>query len=141
MEVMYCWRCRMILPFLDEEEYAEIEELYKSCSASIHSRPSSWIRTLWRDISSWPSRRRRIPPQIIESERPTIKVRGPFATELAPVIVRFGELTGLHDMHTNAVMHHRASLLGPDCPQCRLPLRSPKAKMCPECGWDRRDEG
>lgn len=140
METKFCWRCRTVFPFLNEEEYAEIAQLYHEGFSSSPSGAFPRIRTLWKDISSWFSGRRRNPSEIIEPERPSVEVQESFEYCMAPLVARHEELTGWGDIHYNAIMHHRLSLLGPECPQCGLPLRSPKAKMCPECGWDRRDK-
>lgn len=35
MKVMWCWRCKMDMPMLDEEEFAIVEKLYsKGMSAT-----------------------------------------------------------------------------------------------------------
>ena len=35
------------------------------------------------------------------------------------------------------LLHHRLSAIGPDCGKCGKPLRTPKAKICAECGEPR----
>jgi rubrerythrin len=52
-----------------------------------------------------------------------------------PVRKAYEKMTGFENMHQNAIWHHKLSLLGPDCPSCGKPLRTKRAKLCPECGW------
>jgi hypothetical protein len=52
-----------------------------------------------------------------------------------PVRDAYLELTGFNEKNHNAILHHRLSLLGPDCPSCGKPIRTKKAKFCAECGW------
>ncbi len=49
------------------------------------------------------------------------------------------ELTGVQETNVNAVWHHRASNFGPPCTACGKPLRTPRAKVCAECGSDRAE--
>jgi hypothetical protein len=44
------------------------------------------------------------------------------------------QLTGGQKSHPNAIMHHKLSDLGPDCPACGKPLRTPRASFCAACG-------
>ena len=51
------------------------------------------------------------------------------------VMDEYAKITGWRDIHHNAIIHHRATLYGPDCPSCGRPLRTPKARLCMECGY------
>jgi hypothetical protein len=57
-----------------------------------------------------------------------------------PVREAYEEMTGFKNMHQNAIWHHKLSLLGPDGPNCGKPLRTPAAKLCPECGWKKKSK-
>ena len=47
---------------------------------------------------------------------------------------RYFEITSFRETNVNALWHHRLSLFGPPCSACGKPLRTPRAKMCAECG-------
>jgi len=47
---------------------------------------------------------------------------------------RYFEITGFRETNINALWHHRLSLFGPPCSLCGKPIRTPRAKMCAECG-------
>lgn len=108
MENKYCWRCEMEVPFLNEEEFRQILELYRKCMRQTKNHRKSTGAALQET---------------------------PMDSIFAPVRDAYEKITGYKDMHQNAIMHHRLSELGPDCPGCRKPLRTPKAKLCPSCGW------
>jgi len=47
---------------------------------------------------------------------------------------RYFQITGFRETNANALWHHRISLFGPPCVACGKPLRTPKARLCAECG-------
>ena len=47
---------------------------------------------------------------------------------------RYFQITGFRETNPNALWHHRLSDLGPPCRACGKPLRTPRAKLCAECG-------
>jgi hypothetical protein len=51
-----------------------------------------------------------------------------------PVLREYERITGFHETNPIAVYHHRLSLYGPPCLNCKKPLRSPRAKFCAACG-------
>jgi len=53
------------------------------------------------------------------------------------VVNAYEHMTGYRANHGKTFFHHRISIYGPPCPQCDLPLRTPRAKLCPKCGWHR----
>ena len=93
---------------LDENEYKIISELYGECMSATKEFRKKYNLPL---------------SNISIDER------------FKPVRDEYKKITGFEETNHNAIMHHRLSSLGPDCPACGKPLRSPKAKLCPECGW------
>ena len=78
--------------------------------------------------------------EITEIYRKCMKLTNPdqrvtMDERFTPVVEAFERITCYPNMNHNAAMHHRLSNLGADCPNCAKPLRTPKAKYCPECGW------
>lgn len=49
----------------------------------------------------------------------------------------YESMTGFKETNPNALYHHRLSLYGPECPQCGKPLRSPQARFCAVCSYER----
>jgi len=47
---------------------------------------------------------------------------------------RYFQITGFRETNINALWHHRASQFGSPCRNCGKPLRTPRAKLCAECG-------
>ncbi|MGA2649928.1 MAG: hypothetical protein ABSF28_05380 [Terracidiphilus sp.] len=91
---------------LDEDEYAQIRLLYmESIRATKEFRERH--RVPLKDVS--------IPERF------------------RPVRDEYERLTGMKELHENAIMHHRLSLYGPPCKHCQRPLRTPKAKLCGSC--------
>lgn len=107
---LYCWRCNMVVPMLDEEEWARMRPLLHSSLQNIK---------LHRE-------RFRIPLGAT-----------PMQTMYWPALMLYHELTGFEETNPNALWHHRLSDYGPPCTHCGKPLRTPRAKLCAACGRDR----
>lgn len=106
MKVLWCWRCKAEMPMLDEEEFSRVDQLYGECmNASVANR-----------------RAFQLPDNMSMEER------------FRPVVEAYEAITGLSDLHHNAIMHHRISLFGEPCVYCGKPLRTPNAKLCVACG-------
>ena len=52
----------------------------------------------------------------------------------------YNNLTGFQENEPNAIMHHSLEQIGPDCENCEKPYRTPKAKLCANCGNKRKFE-
>src|SRR5437667_107922 len=110
MKVIWCWRCKVDVPMLNEEEFSHVSNLYsQAMSATKEFR-----------------------------ERHNIPLSGVPAQELfRPVRDAYRKMTGMDESNHNAVMHHRLSIYGPACEQCGKPLRTPRASFCAACGQAR----
>jgi len=106
MQVMWCWRCKQEMPMLDEAEYAEI--------ARLHSESTLAAKEYRRQSD-------------------TTLADTPLRDFFAPVYAHYEQLTGVREQDHDEILHHRISLYGPPCNQCRKPLRTPKAKLCGAC--------
>lgn len=107
----YCWRCDMVLPMLDEAEWAQLALLLQVA----------------------------IPEFMEEHRRTGVSLGEAQATGVlgGRALALYRDLTGFEETNLNALWHHRISLYGPPCTHCGKPLRTPRAKLCAACGRDR----
>ena len=108
---LYCWRCDMALPMLDEAEWAEMVPL------------------LAVSMRGFMDERRETGTGLSEAQ-----ASGTFGRR---ALAFYRDLTGFDETNVNALWHHRLSLYGPPCVHCAKPLRTPQAKLCAACGRDR----
>lgn len=108
MKVLWCWRCRMDIPMLDADEWAEV-----------HRALEEGIRGIEADRET-------------EGSELTSDLVPRFC---AGALDAYERITGFRETNPNALWHHRIALYGPPCPICGKPLRTPKAKLCAACGW------
>ena len=54
-----------------------------------------------------------------------------------PVREEYEKITGFCDIHHYAIIHHEINAFGQECPSCGKPFRTPKAKICAECGYNK----
>jgi len=108
MQMMYCWRCQMDMPMLDEDEFKIIKRLY-----------SDGIRTTKEIRQKY---------NLALDECPPAKER------FQPLLKKYFEMTGFEETVPAAIMHHRISQYGPPCKHCGKPLRTPAATFCASCG-------
>ena len=47
---------------------------------------------------------------------------------------KYFRITGYRETNIDALWHHRLGQFGPPCHACGKPLRTPRAKLCAECG-------
>lgn len=107
---LYCWRCNMVVPMLDDAEWAELGPLLGDCVAELQRY------------------RHEHGVSLAEAKD---QVFGRAALQ------KYRELTGFIESNVNALWHHRVSLYGPACASCGKPLRTPKASFCAACGTAR----
>ena len=48
-------------------------------------------------------------------------------------------ITGFPETNPNAIWHHTIDEYGEDCPSCKKPLRTKKARYCAACGFGKDD--
>jgi len=107
MQKLWCWRCRIEMPMLDEAEFAEV--------AKLHSEAVRGVKQFRESTGS-------------DLRHPTI------SDLFRPVREKYEQLTGMKEIDENAIMHHRIAIYGPPCGRCGKPLRTPMAKLCANCG-------
>ncbi|MCU0494854.1 MAG: hypothetical protein MUD01_24980 [Chloroflexaceae bacterium] len=107
MKILYCWRCKMDVPMLDEAEFAVIHKLYRGgfdATKEFREQHNLSLGHLFID------------------ER------------FRPVREAYAQMAGWNEPNEHAIMHHRLSYYGPPCKQCGKPLRTPVASFCAACG-------
>ena len=105
--MMWCWRCKMEIPMLDEKEFKIIAKLYhQAFSATKEFR--------------------------VEHKLPIENCS--IDDRFRPVRETYEKMTGMKDCHQNVVMHHRISIYGEPCKNCGKPLRTLQANFCAACG-------
>jgi hypothetical protein len=106
MRELYCWRCREVVPMLDEEEFARVEALWRM---AFHDR----------------GRLRR---------EHGVSLGDGIEALFRPMREEYERITGRADVPQGAILHHRISLYGPPCRECGQLLRTPRASWCAACG-------
>lgn len=105
----YAYRLKQVVTLLDASEWPEIEDLLRS-------------RLLW-----------------IQGHRRDTGCSIPEAAEREPIgqiaLDRYEELTGHRLAHPDQLWHVEMARYGSLCPSCARPFRTPKAKLCAECGY------
>ena len=108
-EQYFCWRCNCEMPFLDDSEWSQIEPLLGGAAKAIKQ---------YRELHGCDLKTARI--------------------ECKPEVTqKFFELTGVADVHFDAIWHHRRANWGPECDVCQHLLRTPNASHCVNCGENR----
>lgn len=110
--VMYCWRCAMDIPMLDEAEWEQLYPFLLDTVARIQAFRQAHNASLKEAIQG---------------------------THFEEALAKYRELTGFTETNVNALWHHRAAEFGPPCAACAKPLRTPNARHCAECGTPRAE--
>ena len=106
MKVYFCWKCQRELPFLEEQEWAELHPVL--------SRTLNAVKQLRRNNGS------DIPTAIsaVQSE----------------ALAKFRDITGYEVEQYDVLWHHELAQWGPECSDCGHLLRTPRASRCVNCG-------
>ena len=107
MQVLYCWRCELELPMLEEHEWSSFGVLLHSGLGNVKQFRAETGKSL---------------------------AGVPLAEIYRPALDEYERITGFKETNPNALFHHRVSLYGPPCSACGKPLRTPSATKCVECG-------
>ncbi|UMY65137.1 MULTISPECIES: hypothetical protein [unclassified Flavobacterium] len=116
MEEKFCWRCNVKVKMLDDEEF----ELCRN--ASLYGK-----RIIDEEL-----KKRKIHNHIWLHEIET-RERYRYLLEMYRII------TGEYEPNPLAIFHHKISEFGKDCPNCKKPFRTPKARYCPSCGYGKEN--
>jgi hypothetical protein len=106
-KLLYCWRCKMEVPMLDEEEWARVEPL------------------LSNSITELKQYRKEHGVSLSEAFKLNF---GKHALD------EYYAITGFRETNVNALWHHNLSRYGPICPYCGKPGRTPDSQRCVERG-------
>lgn len=104
---MWCWRCKMEMPMLDEEEFKIVNELYGQGFSAIKEFRQKYNLSL---------------------------ENCPIDERFRPMREKYKEITGFEETNHLAILHHRISIYGDPCEKCGKPLRTPQANFCAACG-------
>jgi hypothetical protein len=105
-KTLYCWRCKMEIPMLDDGEWERVGAVFTNSVQAIKQ---------YREIHN-------VPLQQAKTEM------------FWEALYLYREITDFPETNPNALWHHRISLYGPPCQSCGKVLRTPVAKRCVECG-------
>ena len=107
-KTLWCWRCKMDIPMLEDDEFEQVLAARKS------GERRSVFHRLWQRRED---------------------IRGRFGQE--KMLRAYNDITGFDETNPNAVYHHVVSAYGPPCEACGKVLRTPTASGCLECGEKR----
>ena len=111
MTELWCWRCQQEIPMLDEDEWPEMAAALRHGICNIKARRQATGASL---------------AEVTEGEK--------LQAQYSEALDLYECLTGHRETNPLALHHHRVSIYGPPCETCGKPLRTPKAKLCAECG-------
>lgn len=104
---MYCWRCKIDLPILTEEEYQLVfPTSFMAQIREYREKTGSDLRQAQADVGE-------------------------------QALATYERITGFKETNPLALYHHRLSLYGPPCSECGKPLRTPAANCCAACSAPR----
>jgi len=105
-KTIYCWRCRIDVPMLTEEEWQKISPLLNGALKQI-KRYRQERNCSIREANS----------------------QG-FGQE---ALALYNRISGVKEESLSALHHHRLSIYGQPCKSCGKPLRTLQARFCAMC--------
>ena len=106
MKEYFCWRCKRIVPMLEEDEWSLISPHLQMDVENIKKYRIEKNASLDEAVKNVPS--------------------------LA--VAKYEELTGSSEVERGAIWHHRLKDYGDECYKCGHLLRTPRASYCANCG-------
>ncbi|RYD21479.1 MAG: hypothetical protein EOP88_11170 [Verrucomicrobiaceae bacterium] len=103
----YCWRCKIPVPMLTDEEWAEVQPLVREDIGRIKEHRTATNMAL---------------PETIDTLR-------------HESCERYFEITGVRERDPNVLYHHHLASHGRECPECGHLFRTPQASFCANCGF------
>ena len=115
MKPLYCWRCKISVPMMDEQEFAQVDAAHRSAAQAAKDYRARQGTNL--------------------AQTPLDEFYRPVQT----LYVQLSRGAGLEAPIVSAdhVLKHRLAAYGPACTACGIPLRTPDAKVCAACGTKR----
>ncbi len=104
---VYCWRCQIEIPMLEESEWEQLAPLLSHVTDRIQTYRERTGSTLEVALKQGVQR---------------------IALE------KYKDLTGFEETNFNALWHHRLADYGPPCEACGKLMRTAVARFCAECG-------
>lgn len=106
MRRYYCWRCKIEMPFLEEEEWQQVAPL---------------LGDAVREIKAYRAKH--------QCDLATAR-----RMVMSEAMTMFEALTGMPGVHFDVIFHHRLADWGPECKKCGHLFRTPRASYCANCG-------
>jgi hypothetical protein len=104
---LYCWRCDIVVPMLNEQEWGVVEPALSQAMKDLQEYRATNNCSLAEAL------------KVVHGQ---------------PALRLYHELTGFQETNADAIWHHRLSIYGPPCQACGKPLRTPQASFCAACG-------
>ncbi len=108
MREYFCWRCKKVMPFLDEREWKQISPMLDVAVKTVNAYRAKYDRDLHMADEGC----------------------------MAVATIKFEELTGVADVNFWTIHHHRLKDWGKECPSCGCLLMTPRTRLCTHCGWE-----
>jgi hypothetical protein len=102
----YCWRCKLIVPMLTDDEW---EQVYP------------FLNTNTKNIKAH---------QVLTGASVTDSIH----TLRQYACDQYFKITGFRETNSDTIWHHRLSIYGAECLTCGHLLRSEHATYCANCG-------
>ncbi len=107
MKQYFCWRCKKVMPFLEEMEWKQVSPLLEGAIKTVKD----------------------------SRHKPIGDLHAAHENCMAVATTKFEELTGVPGVSFWTIFHHRLKDWGKECPSCGCLLMTPRTRLCAHCGW------